>query len=324
MHMADALVSPAVGTVMYAASATAIGYSLYRIKKEDKEDILPVMGVMSAFVFAGQMVNFTIPGTGSSGHLCGGLMLSALLGPYAGFVSMAVILLIQCLLFADGGLMALGANIWNMGFYGCFLGYYLIFRYVMRSKIKSVGTKITVASVLGSVISLQLGAFSVCIQTLCSGITELPFTTFLGLMQPIHLAIGAVEGFITAAVLIFIYNVRPELLDDNVRENRVSLKGTVVILAIVTAFIGGGASLLASSNPDGLEWSIAGIVEEEETEEEPIRTAILPDYAFKSDADNSMGTTVSGLLGSAIVAGCAILVYAGRKIIIVGNKSEKA
>ena len=74
------------------------------------------MGVMGAFVFAAQMINFTIPGTGSSGHLCGGMMLTALLGPYAAFLTMIGVLLIQCLLFADGGLLALGCNIWNMAF----------------------------------------------------------------------------------------------------------------------------------------------------------------------------------------------------------------
>ena len=87
-----------------------------------------MMGVMGAFVFAAQMINFTIPGTGSSGHLTGGLMLTALLGPYAGFLTMVGILAIQCLLFADGGLLALGCNIWNMAFYGCFISSMLIFK----------------------------------------------------------------------------------------------------------------------------------------------------------------------------------------------------
>ena len=91
------------------------------------------MAVTAALVFAGQMINYTIPGTGSSGHMCGGMLLSALLGPQAGFLSMIVILAIQCLFFADGGLMALGANVWNMAFYGCFVGYYLIWRPILRA-----------------------------------------------------------------------------------------------------------------------------------------------------------------------------------------------
>ncbi|MBQ6357169.1 MAG: energy-coupling factor ABC transporter permease [Solobacterium sp.] len=128
MHMADALLSPSTAAVMYAASATAAGLSVRQLRKENDSRKLPVMAVSAAMIFAGQMINYTIPGTGSSGHLCGGMLLSALLGPQAGFLSMIAVLTIQCLFFADGGLMALGANIWNMAFYGCFIGYYLIWR----------------------------------------------------------------------------------------------------------------------------------------------------------------------------------------------------
>ena len=122
MHMADALLTPAVAGVMYAASAVVAGASIVELHKEEKQDLtsaakkLPTMAVMSALVFAGQMINYTIPGTGSSGHLCGGLLLTSVLGPWAGFLSMIVILTIQCLFFADGGLLALGANVWNMAF----------------------------------------------------------------------------------------------------------------------------------------------------------------------------------------------------------------
>lgn len=316
MHMADALVSPAVGAGLYAASAVTIGYSLVNIKKEDNKDILPVMGVMSAFVFAGQMVNFTIPGTGSSGHLCGALLLSALLGPQAAFLCMSVILTIQCLLFADGGLIALGANIWNMGFYGCFVGYYLIYRGILKSKIKNIKAKYIVASVVGAVVSLQLGAFSVCIETLLSGITELPFGTFLLFMQPIHLAIGVVEGLITAAVVMFVYNVRPQMLRDGSEGGKMPAKKVITILAVVTMFIAGGMSLLASSNPDGLEWSVGNIVAEEEAEDtEVIKTALFPDYAFADDEDNMVGTSVSGVVGSCVVALGAMVICLGGSLI---------
>ena len=135
MHMADALLAPAVAATMYAASGTAAALSIHSRRKKDDPQKLPTMAVTAALVFAGQMINYTIPGTGSSGHICGGMMLSALLGPQAGFLSMIVVLTIQCLFFADGGLMALGANIWNMAFYGCFVGYYLIWRPIMRSRL---------------------------------------------------------------------------------------------------------------------------------------------------------------------------------------------
>ena len=273
MHMADALLSPAVAATMYAATTVTVGASVKTLRKDENLAKLPTMAVTSALVFAGQMINYTIPGTGSSGHLCGGMMLSALLGPQAGFLSMVVILTIQSLFFADGGLLALGANCWNMAFYGCFVGYYLLWRPIMRSKLfgkmgeKAAGrAKIILACVLGCIVTLQLGAFSVVLETTISGVTELPFRTFVGIMQPIHLAIGLVEGLITSAVLVFVYEARPELLmdapsGDAAVQSKFSLKTTLIILAVVVAIVGGGLSLAASSNPDGLEWSMFGNAE---------------------------------------------------------------
>ncbi|MBP0968587.1 MAG: energy-coupling factor ABC transporter permease, partial [Oscillospiraceae bacterium] len=264
MHMADALLAPAVAATMYVASGTVAGISIHKLRKEENTGLedtskrLPTMAVAAALVFAGQMINYTIPGTGSSGHLCGGMLLSALLGPYAGFLSMIAVLVIQCLFFADGGLMALGANIWNMAFYGCFVGYFLIYRPIMNSSLfASKGRdaanriKIVLASILGCVLTLQLGAGSVAVETTLSGITSLPFGTFLGLMLPIHLAIGLVEGLITSAVLLFIYEVRPELLKEvsaeDSRENKLSLKSTIAVLAVLVLLVGGGLSLAASA-----------------------------------------------------------------------------
>ena len=206
MHMADALLAPAVAGAMYVATTATAGVSIKKLREDDEAQKLPVMAVTSALVFAGQMINYTIPGTGSSGHMCGGMLLTALLGPYAGFLSMIVILTIQCLFFADGGLMALGANCWNMAFYGCFVGYFLIWRPLMNSKMLGEGksgerARIIAASIIGCILTLQLGALSVVIETSLSGITELPFGAFVSLMQPIHLAIGLIEGLITAAVL---------------------------------------------------------------------------------------------------------------------------
>ncbi len=122
MHMADALVSPAIGGVMMAASAGAMVYSVARMKKDGPgEKKNPVIGVVGAFVFAAQMINFTIPGTGSSGHIGGGMLLAAMLGGPPAYVVMAVVLAIQAFFFGDGGILALGANIWNLGFYTCFV-----------------------------------------------------------------------------------------------------------------------------------------------------------------------------------------------------------
>jgi cobalt/nickel transport system permease protein len=334
MHMADALLAPAVAATMYVASGAVAGVSIHKLRKDDEPQKLPTMAVTAALVFAGQMINYTIPGTGSSGHMCGGMLLSALLGPQAGFLSMIVILAVQCLFFADGGLMALGANIWNMAFYGCFVGYYLIWRPIMGSGWFGGETKaaqrlrIIVASIIGCVVTLQLGAFSVVLETTLSGITELPFGAFVALMQPIHLAIGLIEGVVSAAVLVFVYESRPVLLRDVKAAEGAgrSLKTTLAILAVVVVVVGGGLSLVASSNPDGLEWALFGNEEaqvenmgldeehfgvESKTADKAAsiqdKTSFLPDYAFP-ESDSPAGTTVSGLVGSAIVAGLAVLI----------------
>ena len=120
MHMADALLSPAVGGLMYAASAVSVAYAARAVKKSELEgQKLPLMAVAGAFVFAAQMINFTIPGTGSSGHIGGGILLAGMLGGYPALLALAAVLVIQCLFFADGGLLALGANIFNMGVIPC-------------------------------------------------------------------------------------------------------------------------------------------------------------------------------------------------------------
>lgn len=319
MHMADALIVPAVAGTMYAASAVATGVSLREVRRENDASKIPAMGVMGALVFATQMINFTIPGTGSSGHLCGGMLLAGVLGPFGAFITMIGVLLIQCLFFADGGLLALGCNIWNMAFYGCFIGALLIWKPIMKNGATKM--KITAASIIGCMLTLQLGAFSVTVETLISGITELPFSVFVATMQPIHLAIGFVEGLITAAVLCFIYEARPELLwgvgEKSINEGRFSYKTTIGILAVISVLVGGVLSLFASAFPDGLEWSmekVAGTAELEASggaysvaESIQSKLAFLPDYAF-SGSESAVGTTVSGVLGAVIVAALCVVI----------------
>src|SRR5512135_808895 len=212
MHMADALLSPAVGGTMWAAAAGTIAYCSAKVKKELDDRKVPLMGVLGAFLFAAQMINFTIPATGSSGHIGGGLLLAILLGPYAAFLTIASVLMIQALFFADGGLLALGANIWNMGIYPCFIGYPLIYKVIVGQK--SSPRRIMLASILSVVFGLQLGAFSVVLETKMSGITELPMNTFLVLMQPIHLAIGLIEGFVTVGIVVYVRTLRPDIVDN--------------------------------------------------------------------------------------------------------------
>src|SRR3972149_9038009 len=209
MHMSDALLSPAVGGTCGAGTTAAVGWCSRRVGKRIDDRTVPRRGVAAAFVFAAQMINFSIPGTGSSGHLGGGLILTILPGPHAAFLVMASVLTVQALFFADGGLLALGCNIWNLGVYPCFVAFPFLFRPLARS---GSASRITLASVASAVGGLQLGAFSVVLQTLVSGRSELPFVPFLLMMLPIHLAIGLVEGFVTAGVLRYVGAAPPGIL----------------------------------------------------------------------------------------------------------------
>ncbi|MCL9971248.1 energy-coupling factor ABC transporter permease [Anoxybacillus kestanbolensis] len=316
MHMADALISPAVGIAMWGVTAGVASYSLKKLNIEADEKKLPLMGVLGAFVFAAQMINFAIPGTGSSEHLGGGLLLAALLGPYAAFLTLAVVLFIQALFFADGGLLAFGCNVFNLGFYTCFIAYPLYKRLIRR-------TNIWFASIIAAVVGLQLGAFSVVVQTVLSGKVELPFTTFTLFMQPIHLAIGIVEGIATATVISFVMKTKPELA----QQTDAPMNRLIGILGVLALMIGGIFSSVASSKPDGLEWSIfhtAGTDELRVTttlhtmlERLQQSLALLPDYNLKSGNVSigwiDIGTSISGIIGTFIVAIAIMAPYIIRK-----------
>ncbi|PKN09281.1 MAG: cobalamin biosynthesis protein CbiM [Deltaproteobacteria bacterium HGW-Deltaproteobacteria-8] len=291
MHMADALLSPAVGGTMWAASAGLLAYSSSRLKATMDDRRVPLMGVLAAFVFAAQMINFSIPGTGSSGHLGGGLILAVLLGPHAAFLAIASVLSVQALFFADGGLLALGCNIFNLGFFPCFLCYPFIFK-PLAGENPSKG-KLMTASIIAAVVGLQMGAFGVVLETVASGISELPFSSFVLLMQPIHLAIGLVEGMVTAMLVVFLHKARPELFNapQPGAESR-PLRPVVIGLALAALVTAGTLSWFASADPDGLEWSMGKVSGKEELEapEHGIhntldalqkRIAFLPDYNFK-------------------------------------------
>jgi cobalt/nickel transport system permease protein len=322
MHMADALISPAVGATFWVASAATLAYSARVLKGSSDENRIPLMGVLAAFIFAAQMINFTLPGTGSSGHLGGGLILAILLGPWAGFLAMASVLTVQALFFADGGLLALGCNIFNLGVPTCFIAYPLIYRPLIGT---SPGANRTlIVSLLAAVVGLQLGALGVVLETVLSGISELPFRTFVLAMQPIHLGIGIVEGLVTAAVVTFIYKARPDFISatELVQAPALSVKRVVVSLLVVALFTGGFVSWFASEHPDGLEWSMAKVSGKEELEspEHGIhaslgalqkKTAFLPDYSFKGGEGSRAGTSTAGIVGGfltlILIGGIALL-----------------
>ncbi|MDO9508337.1 MAG: energy-coupling factor ABC transporter permease [Thermovirgaceae bacterium] len=327
MHMADALLSPAVGGTMWAVTAGITAYSAKKLKDSPDDSRVPLMGVLGAFIFAAQMINFSIPVTGSSGHLGGGMILAILLGPYAAFLVLASVLIVQALFFADGGILALGCNIFNMAFFPCFFAYPFIYRKIAGQN--PTYKKILIGTTLSAVIALQLGAFSVVIETMASGISELPFNTFVLLMQPIHLAIGIVEGFVTAAVVSFVWKERPEVLEassnDMPLQRGLPLKKVLAGFVVAALFTGGILSWFASSYPDGLEWSMARTagVEELEAPEGGAhgflaglqeKLAFLPDYGFRQSGTVTLerpdtetrwpavdpGTTVSGFVGGGL------------------------
>ncbi len=335
MHMADALISPLVGGVMWSLSAGILGYSIKKVQKELNHNKVPLMAVMGAFVFAAQMINFAIPLTGSSGHIGGGILLAILLGPYAGFLTMASVLMIQALFFADGGLLALGCNLFNLGFFTCFIAYPLVYEALVSKRFSQKG--ILIASLLTSIIGLQLGSLGVVLETFLSGKTELPLGSFLLLMQPIHLAIGIIEGLVTAAILSYIYTERRELLERKSPSGiikGISLRKVLLILMVAALVLGGILSSFASEKPDGLEWAIfhtsgkeelgspQGIHEVFSNLQE--KTAVLPEYDFKTTSEApsriiNRGTSLAGVGGGLLTLllislfGYLLYVYKQRK-----------
>ncbi|MBW4055815.1 MAG: cobalamin biosynthesis protein CbiM [Proteobacteria bacterium] len=345
MHMADALLSPAVGGTMWTVSAATIAYCSKKIRTEMDDRKIPLMGVLGAFIFAAQMINFTIPVTGSSGHLGGGLILSILLGPYAAFLTIASVLVVQAFFFADGGLLALGCNIFNLGFFPAFIAYPFIYKKIIGGSPSP--TKISVASMAAAVIGLQLGAFGVVVETVLSGISALPFSTFLIIMQPIHLAIGVVEGLVTATVISFVYKAKPEIMLSAMESRPIGvypLRNSILGFLAVTLLTGGVVSWFASAQPDGLEWSIRKVTGKEKlkSSEQGLHStlatiqkklAFLPDYSFKKTpetkpteprtpraasqeqktgekkaAGDKLGTSISGLVGGMLTLLLSLLI----------------
>jgi cobalt/nickel transport system permease protein len=296
MHMADALISPAVGGAGWAATLGLAGYCARKLKLAANDSLVPLMGVGAAFVFAAQSINFSIPGTGSSGHLGGGLLLAALLGPHAAFLAMASILTVQALFFADGGLLALGCNLFNLGFFPCLIAFPLLFRPIAGPNPSR--TRLAGASLVAAIAGLQLGALGVVLETRLAGVAELPMGTFLLFMQPIHLAIGIVEGLATAAVLLFVRQARPDALQlvsrvpAAPRSTNRRLVGALLVVALVLVAL---VSWFASQSPDGLEWSIA-------------RSSGEPGLAVGAAEWPAVdaGTSLAGLLGVALT-----LLFAG-------------
>ena len=259
MHMANELLSPSVAAVTLIAAALALLLAA-RMAKAVGHQRLPLMGVMGAFVFAAQMINFpVIPGVPVSGHLSGGVLLAILLGPSAAIVTMAAILIIQCLLFQDGGLLALGCNIINMGVVPCLLGWW-IYRAVAG---RGGRWRLFVAASVACVVGVTAGAALVPLQAYVSGVLLIPPLHFLVAMVALHLAIGFVEGLITFTVVAYLRRVRPASVSAEaapVRPGRP--RRTLAVLIVAALLLAGVVSWFASPHPDALESSSEGYIKE--------------------------------------------------------------
>jgi len=207
MHIPDGYLSTSVCSATYAVSTAAAIATFYRAKKKFDDRFVPFVGVSAAFIFAAQMINFPVAG-GTSGHFVGAFLASALLGPAVGFWVMAIVLTVQCLVFADGGVTALGANILNMGIVGGIVPYFL---FIGSMKILPANKKNHIAlAFFASWLSVVLAAIACSLELGMSGL--IPLKVVLPAMTIVHLFIGIGEGFITSAVFAYMLNARPNMI----------------------------------------------------------------------------------------------------------------
>jgi len=258
MHMANELLTIPVAVWTLVLAAIAVAWAARQAGQDADSDRIPLTGVMGAFVFAAQMINFTLPGMpGTSGHLGGGVLLAILLGPARAILCMAAILIVQCLMFQDGGLLALGCNIINMGVIPCLLGLG-VYRLLLGPANRARAWRQYLAAWGACIVALPAGAAMVPLEAGLAGVLRIPIGAFLAVMVGVHLLIGLVEGAITFAVIAYVRQVRPALVGAvSHAEGRERLKRFPVIVSlIVTALLlAGVASWFTSTHPDGLEWS---------------------------------------------------------------------
>jgi len=263
MHMANELLSVPIAGLTLVIAVAAVAIAALRARRLATDDRLPLMGVMGAFVFAAQMINFSLPGMpGTSGHLGGGVLLAILMGPAAAIVTMTAILIVQCLLFQDGGLLALGCNIINMGVVPSLIGWWF-YRLLLGPPSRAAAWRQYLAAWLACVAGVPAGAALVPVQAAVSGVLQVPLSHFLGVMIGVHLIIGLCEGGLTFAVIAYLRRVRPELMGLDPSGLPASVRrpgfGAVLVSLLVTALLLSGViSWFASSLPDGLEWSYRG------------------------------------------------------------------
>lgn len=305
MHIPDGFLSTGVSIVLWIISVVVIGYALKRVSLELGERQVPLMGVLAAAIFAGQMLNFSVSG-GTSGHLLGAAIATILLGPWPAILVMTSVVSIQALIFQDGGLLALGANLFNMAVVGVAVSYF-VYRTVYRLA-NGASWGIFAGGFIAAWFSIEVAALSCALQLAVSGTS--PANISVPAMGGIHAIIGIGEGLITLGALVFLYSTRRDLLkagEGSATQGKLVWGGGLLIALLLAVF-----SPLASSHPDGLEW----VAEQKgflDFAQGPFYE-IIPDYVFPGISNEALATIIAGILGTLIVFGVALAVgYLRRK-----------
>lgn len=300
MHIPDGMLSNATVAASGAASLGFVSYGVAWVRKHFDQRKVVLMAVTSALIFALQMLNFPVAG-GTSGHFAGGALAAILLGPWAAGIVMTTVLLIQAIVFADGGILALGANVLNLAVIAPFVGWGIWKSLTALSD--SRGLKV-VAAFMAAWVSLFIAAVVAAVEIWISGNAQLGL--ILGTMGFWHAIIGIGEGIVTAGLVAYVLKVRPDVLDANAPNLHVSVRSLALGLAAL-ALCAAGLSFLASSSPDGLEFIYFEQGVGTAFEEVSLVSSPIPDYAIPGITNDALAGVLAGIVG-VIVTG--VLLYA--------------
>ena len=300
LHIPDGFLNIVVSLICWFITIIILGMAISRTNKSLGERQVPLMGIMAAFIFAAQMINFPVAG-GTSGHLLGGALAAIVLGPWAAMLVMTAVIAVQALLFQDGGLLVMGANILNMGLLTAAIGYGLY-----RSTFGSSRSVKLVAAGVAAWLSVMAGALATAFQLWLSGTSNLQ--TVVIAMLSVHALIGVGEALITVAALTFIFQTRPDLLDERSAAAQ-SGRGWVVagiLISLVVVLL----SPLASANPDGLERVAIDMGFINAGQSAPFQ--VIPDYTLPFLGQTPLSTILAGVAGVLVVLG--IVFVTGRAL----------
>ena len=296
LHIPDGFLTLTISLIFWAITVATVWIAISKTNKSLGEKQIPLMGIMAAFIFAAQMLNFPVAG-GTSGHFLGGALAAIVLGPWAGILVMTAVIGVQGLLFQDGGLLVMGANIFNMGLLTAVIGFGLYRSVIGRSK----NVRLVVAGV-AAWLAVLASALVASLQLWLSGTSRLEIV--LPAMLGVHVLIGIGEAVITVAALSFIEQMRPDLLN----EQATSAKGGRgwVYAGIVVSLFAVLLSPLASASPDGLERVAADAGFLNLGQSAPFQ--ILPDYTIPFLGETALSTIVAGTVGALVVLGLVVVI----------------